>query len=98
MSKYTKKQVEVFKRIDPDWKEIPNNFRFHCIQIEKNHPYNICRCQCTGCGNSAGTQMDYGWITWNFLEHYPHGNQPRCETPYCAYYYKNFQTNVVKKK
>ena len=99
MSKYTKKQVEMFKRIDPDWKEIQNEFfRFHCIQIHKNHPYNICRCQCTGCGNRAGTQMSYGWVTWNFIEHYPHHNQAKCETPYCSYYYKNFQTDVVDDK
>ena len=36
MSKYTKKQIEMFKRIDPAWKEIDNGFcRFHCIQIHK---------------------------------------------------------------
>ena len=102
MLKYTKKQIEMFKRIDPDWKEIQNEFcRFICNQISKNNPLNICRCQCKGCGNSAGIQMDYGWVTWNFVDHYPHHNQARCETPYCCYYYKNFKVDdktTVEKK
>ena len=90
MSKYTKKQIEMFKRIDPAWKEVDNAFcRFHCIQIHKNNPYNICRCQCKGCGRSTGTEMNYGWVTWNFTEHYPHHHQARCETPWCVYFYKN---------
>ena len=90
MSKYTKKQIEMFKRIDPAWKEIDNAFcRFHCIQIHKNNPFNVCRCQCKGCGRSVGTEMNYGWVTWNFVEHYPHHHQARCETPWCVYYYKN---------
>ena len=90
MSKYTKKQIEMFKRIDPAWKETDNAFcRFHCIQICKNNPYSICRCQCKGCGRSAGTEKNYGWVTWNFVEHYPHHHQARCETPWCVYYYKN---------
>ena len=80
----------MFKRIDPAWKETDNAFcRFHCIQICKNNPYNICRCQCKGCGRSAGTEKNYGWVTWNFVEHYPHHHQARCETPWCVYYYKN---------
>ena len=90
MSKYTQKQIEMFKRINPQWEKGRNNrFRFDCFQIEKGHTYNICRCQCTGCGQTAGTEMSYGWVTWNFDDCYPHYHQARCETPYCCFYYKH---------
>ena len=88
----------MFKRIDPDWKETNKFVRFDCYQIGKNNPYNLCRCQCIGCGKTTGVEKSYGWVTWNFIDHYPHHNEARCETPYCSYYYKNFKTDVIDNK
>ena len=56
MSKYTQKQIEMFKRIDPQWEEGKNDrFRFDCFQVEPGHGYNYCKCQCLGCGKLATT-------------------------------------------
>ena len=95
MSKYANKQIEMFKRIDPSWEEGANRcFRFDCLQIEPGHGFNYCQCQCVGCGKIPTTNRyeDDEWVQWDFYDCYPHYNNARCETPYCCYYYKFFNT------
>ena len=101
MSKYTQKQIELFKRIDPNWEEGANDrFWFICEQIEPKHPFNYCRCQCTACGKFATVnRYDNYWTEWNYYDCYPHYNEACCETPYCCYFYKNSETkNTVTYK
>ena len=95
MSKYTQKQIEMFKRIDPQWEEGKNDrFRFDCFQVEPGHDCNYCSCQCLGCGKVAATNRycDSDWTQWEFNDCYPHHNDARCETPYCCYFYKHSET------
>ena len=101
---YSQKQIEMFKRIDPNWEEAT---RDDLLIICKPHDYfdgschtefGVCKIICEGCDQPVFTTIGDKLVPWNFKGHKEHTDDKVCKTKYCCFFNRNFSEHKPTKK
>ena len=99
---YSQKQIEMFKRIDPNWEEAT---RDDLLIICKPHDYfdgsckfGVCKIICEGCDQPVFTTIGDKLVPWNFKDHKKHTDDKVCKTEYCCFFNRNFSEHKPTKK
>ena len=101
---YSQKQIEMFKRIDPNWEEAA---RDDLAIICKPHEYHdgschtefgVCKIICEGCYEPVWTTICDKLVPWNFKVHKNHRDDKICKTEYCAFFNRDFNEHKEIRK